>query len=133
MSAELVSDEPRLPAWVAPAVDFAVVVVFVVIGRRTHGEDPGVRGFLHVIWPFVVGLVAGYAVTGLVRRPLEWRRAAGAGLVTVALGETLRLTVQSRPWRPGFLVVAILFIGACLLGWRTVVRWRSRRRASVTR
>jgi hypothetical protein len=127
-----VSDDQRPAPLVAPAVDFAVIVVFVAIGRRTHGEDPGIGGFLHVIWPFVVGLVAAYLVTDLARRPLVWRRAAGAWLVTVSVGEALRLTVQSRPWRPGFLVVAFLFIGAGMLGWRAVAAGWARRRARPT-
>ena len=64
-----------LRPWIAAAADVAVLVVFVVIGRRSHHEDAGVAGFLRVWWPFVVGLAVAWLVTGLVRSPLAWGRA----------------------------------------------------------
>jgi hypothetical protein len=111
----------RLPVWVAAAADVAVVVVFVVIGRRTHHEDAGVGGFFRVLWPFLVGLAAGWGVTGLFRTPLDLRRASVTWLTTIAVGVALRIAVQGHTFKLAFLVVALVFVGVCMLGWRAAV------------
>ena len=113
--------QPRA-RFLAPAADVAVLVVFVAIGRRTHHEGSGVADFLRVLWPFLVGLGLGYAVTRLWSEPFAWRRVVGTWLVTVATGEVLRLTVQDRPWKPGFLIVALVFIGLAMAAWRVITR-----------
>lgn len=122
--------EPRLRAWVAPAADLAVCVVFVLVGRRTHHEDSAIEGFLRVLWPFALGLLVAYGVTRLWREPLHLGRAAVAWIVTVGVGEVLRLTVQDRELKVGFLVVAVVWFGALMLGWRVAVRAVTRRRRS---
>jgi hypothetical protein len=119
--------------WVAAAADAAVLVAFVVIGRRSHHEGGDVEGFLRVLWPFAVGLVAGYTVTALWREPLARRRGAVAWLVTVGVGEALRLGAQDRELKIGFLVVAVAFFGAGMLGWRSLVRLRARRGQLISR
>ncbi len=108
--------------WIAAVADCAVIVVFVAIGRRTHGEDAGVDGFFRVLWPFAVGLVVGWLASGLARAPLAWRRAVAAWLVTVVLGVGLRIVAQGHEFKFAFAVVALLFLGGGLLGWRAVVR-----------
>jgi hypothetical protein len=115
--------------WVAAAADSAVIVVFVVIGRRTHGEDAGASGFLRVLWPFAIGLAVGWLATGLARAPLAWRRAVPAWLLAVAVGIALRIAVQGHDFKGAFTVVALLFTGAGLLGWRAAVV-AARRRTS---
>jgi hypothetical protein len=54
-----------------------------------------------------------------------------AWLVTVALGMALRIAVQGRGFKVAFAIVTLLFVGAGMLGWRAVVRWR-RSRASLS-
>jgi hypothetical protein len=108
--------------WVAGAADLAVVVVFVVIGRRNHHEDAGLDGFLRVLWPFAVGLLLGWLATGLFRAPMAWRRVIPTWLITVACGMALRIAVQGRALKPAFVVVALLFLGAGMVGWRAMVR-----------
>jgi hypothetical protein len=110
--------ERRIPVWTAGAADLAVLVVFVAIGRRTHDTGGAIAGFLRVLWPFVVGLVAGWLLTGLARAPLAWRRAVPAWLVTVGLGVALRIVVQGHEFKPAFTLVAVVFVGAGMLGWR---------------
>ena len=113
--------QPRVPAWTAGAADLAVVVLFVAIGRRTHDTGSAAAGFLRVLWPFVVGLAAGWLVTGLAGAPLAWRRALPAWLVTVGLGVALRILVQGHEFKPAFTLVAVVFVGAGMLGWRGAV------------
>ena len=113
--------EPRrLPVWVAPIADLVVLLLFVAIGRSSHHGPSGVGYFLRVLWPFALAMLLGYIATRLVLAPLAWRRVAGTWVITIAVAEALRLSVQDRPWKPAFLVVATLFIGACMFGWRFV-------------
>ncbi len=105
----------------AAVADLLVLVVFVLIGRRTHGEDAGIGGFVRVLWPFVAGLVLGWAVTVLFREPLAWRRALPAWLVTVVGGMALRVLLEGRDFKLAFMIVALLFVGFGMLGWRAVV------------
>jgi hypothetical protein len=105
---------------VAAAADTALLVVFVLIGRRTHHEDAGTAGFFRVLWPFAVGLAAGWAVTRLGRAPLDLRRATVAALVTVSVGILVRIVVQGHGWKTAFAIIAVAFVAAGMLGWRTV-------------
>ena len=112
----------RLSPWIAFGADLLVLVVFVLVGRRSHEEGSGIEGFLRVWWPFAVALVVATVASGTWRAPLEWRRAIVAWLVTVALGMTMRIAVQGRDFKPTFVIVTTVFVGAGMLGWRAVVR-----------
>ena len=114
--------------WVAAAADVAVLVVFVLIGRRSHHEDSGLAGFLRVWWPFAAGLAVAWLVTGLPRRPLGLGRAAVAWLLTVALGMTLRILVEGRELKVAFMIVTLVFVGVGMRGWRAVVHFTRARR-----
>lgn len=118
--------------WLALLGDVVVLVVFVLVGRRSHHEDAGLAGFVRVWWPFVVGLLVAWLVTGLWRAPLAWPRAIGAWLVTVAVGMALRIAVEGRDFKVAFTIVTLLFVGAGMLGWRAVVRWRRSRIHTTT-
>ena len=115
--------------WIAVAADVAVLVLFVLIGRRSHHEDAGVTGFLRVWWPFAAGLAVAWLTTGMYRAPLSWRRAVVAWLVTVGVGMALRIAVEGRGFKVAFTIVTLLFVGAGMLGWRAVVRAVHVRRA----
>ncbi len=122
-----------LRPWIAAAADLAVVVVFVVIGRRSHHEDAGFVGFLRVWWPFAVGLGVAWVATGLRRAPLAWSRVAGAWLVTVGAGMILRVVVEGHDFSVAFTIVTLLFLGAGMFGWRGGLRRvRARRRAETS-
>ena len=113
--------------WLALLGDVAVLVVFVLVGRRSHHEDAGFTGFLRVWWPFAVALGVAWIVTGLWRAPLASVRAVAAWLVTVALGMALRIAAQNREFKVAFTIVTLVFVGAGMLGWRAVARWRRSR------
>jgi len=124
-------EQLRRPA-LAVLGDVAVLVVFVLVGRRSHHEDAGFAGFLRVWWPFAVALGAAWLVTALWRAPLAWGRATLAWLVTVVLGMTLRIAVEGRDFKVAFTIVTLVFVGAGMLGWRGVVRWRRARAKAMT-
>jgi FtsH-binding integral membrane protein len=129
-----VRDEPAssVRPWIAAAADLVVLVLFVLIGRRSHHEDAGVAGFLRVWWPFAAGLVLAWLVTRLDRAPLAWGRAVVAWLLTVAVGMALRIAVEGHEFKVAFTVVTLLFVGAGMLGWRAIVRAvRARRDSSA--
>ena len=101
--------------WAAAAADLAVLLVFVAIGRRTHHSGSDGAGFVGVLWPFAVGLVAGWLVTGIASAPLAWRRSVPAWLVTVGVGMALRVGVAGHAFKLSFTIVAFLFVGAGML------------------
>ena len=117
----------RFRPWAAVLADLAVLVVFVLVGRRSHNEDAGVAGFVRVWWPFAVALVVAWSVAGLWRAPLAWSRAIPAWLITVGLGMALRIAIEGRDFKVAFTIVTLVFVGAGMLGWRAVVRWRRAR------
>src|SRR5690242_21866732 len=92
--------------------DMVVLVVFVVVGRRSHHEDAGIAGFFRVWWPFVAALLVAWLATGLWRAPLAWGRAMAAWLVTVGLGMVLRVVLEDREFKIAFTIVTLLFVGA---------------------
>ncbi len=98
--------------------DVAVVVVFVLVGRRNHHADGGVDGFVRVAWPFVVALLVGWAALRVARMPRSWRRALPLAIATAWGGVLLRIVVQGRDLKPSFVVVATLWFVAGLVGWR---------------
>ena len=118
----------RFHPWVAALADLAVLVLFVVVGRRSHHEDAGLAGFVRVWWPFAVALGVAWILTRLWRAPLAWGRVVIAWLVTVGLGLALRIAVEDRGFKVAFTIVTLVFVGAGMLGWRAVV---GRRRARV--
>ena len=129
-------DRPLAPAtrrirpWVAAAADVAVVLVFVAIGRRSHGESESASGFFTTLWPFLAGLAVGAAVTRLYAAPLAWRRAVPAWLLTVAVGLALRIGAVGHEFKLSFAIVATSFLGLFLLGWRAAYVAVARRRPS---
>jgi peptidoglycan/LPS O-acetylase OafA/YrhL len=111
---------PVPPVAVAAVVDVVLVVVFVLLGRSSHGEQLSPGGFLTTSWPFLVGLAAAWAVARAWRRPLSARTGLLLWVVTVVVGLLLRLVSgQGAPF--AFVVVASIVLGAFLVGWRVLL------------
>jgi DUF3054 family protein len=115
------------PVPVAAVVDLVLVLLFVVVGRSSHGEQLSPGGFFATFWPFLVALAAGWAVVRAWRRPLA---VAPTGLViwvvTVIVGMLLRL-VAGQGVQFAFVVVATIVLGAFLVGWRVLLEAIDRR------
>jgi hypothetical protein len=107
--------------------DFLSVLVFVAIGRSTHDHGISVSGLASTTWPFGVGVIGG----GVVLRTGHHSGKSSVdgllvALVTVGVGMILRvLTGQGTAF--AFIIVAIVFLSAFMLGWRFVARWLGRR------
>lgn len=102
-------------------VDAVLVLIFAVIGRASHGEDP--VGFILTAWPFLVALVVGHALAALVparpRRPWSLGWGVIAWVVTVVGGMLLRIATGDTAETP-FIIVASLVLALFLLGWRLI-------------
>ena len=117
-------------ARLAVVLDVCCVLVFVIIGRASHGE--GLAGIASTAWPFLAGLAGGWlAAAGLAgawRQPFRlWPAGVGAWLGTVILGMVLRV-VSGQGTAPAFVVVALAFLGLFLLGWRLLAQVVTRSR-----
>lgn len=110
-------------------LDLLCVVVFATVGTINHDTDTGVAGILYVSAPFAMALLAVH-VAGFAERA----RTVTAGIViwvfTVAVGMVLRNLAFNRGTATSFVVVASVFLGVTMLGWRL---WMHRARAAKRR
>lgn len=106
----------------AVVLDCCCVLVFVVIGRASHTKGESLAGIASTAWPFLAGLAGGWLAARTWRRPLRlWPGGVGAWLGTVAAGMALRV-IAGQGTAFSFVVVALVFLGLFLLGWRVVAR-----------
>jgi hypothetical protein len=111
------------------ALDFALICLFAAIGRRSHGETRALLGVATTAWPFLVGVTAGWLVFlfSLRRTPLRVRSGIPVWVGTVAIGMVLRSLTHAGT-ALSFVVVASVFLGAGLLGWRALAALATRPR-----
>jgi hypothetical protein len=125
---------------IAAALDIAVIVLFAVIGRRSHDDGPDgaalltsqtvespIGNVLGIAAPFFLGLAAGWIVARAWRRPFDLAAGRTIWIVTILLGMVLRKTVFERGIAFSFVIVASVFTGVLLLGWRLVAGGFTRR------
>jgi Protein of unknown function (DUF3054) len=124
---------------IAAALDIAVIVLFAVIGRRSHDDgqttaaltsqpvESPIGDVLGIAAPFLVGLAAGWIVARAWRRPFDLAAGRTIWIVTIALGMVLRRTHFDRGTAFSFVIVASVFTGVLLLGWRLVANGFTRR------
>jgi hypothetical protein len=110
----------------AAGLDLLAVVLFVVLGRRSHAEGLDLAGIAGTAWPFLAALVVGGTAARAWRSPLDLLRTGVPVWLVTAWGGLLlrRLTGGGTP--ADFVLVATLVLGALLLGWRAAARLRRR-------
>lgn len=115
----------------AVVADLLAVVVFVLLGRRSHDEGSALAGTAATAWPFLTGAVAGEVVVAAARRRPD--SLAAGGIVTVsAVGVGMLLRRSAGGGTPlSFVVVATTFVALFVLGWRFAARLLGRRRAAA--
>jgi hypothetical protein len=116
------SDTTRRRVAVAAGADVAAIIVFVALGRRTHDESNAITGALATATPFVVGTTIGWLVARAWRAPMAGRTGVVVWVTTIAVGMPMRRTVFDDGTAAAFVVVAMLFLGLFLVGWRLVAR-----------
>jgi hypothetical protein len=115
-----VSRVSRVLSRVHPAVlDAVCVLLLVVVGTRNHDTDDGVLAVLGVGLPFWIALAVVHAVPPVRRRAAQTGTGAIVWVATVAIGMTLRNLVFDRGTAAAFIVVATVFLGITMLGWRS--------------
>jgi hypothetical protein len=126
-----VTSHRRLAAY-ALSLDVLSVMVFVVIGRRSHDEGSAVAGALETAAPFLIGVGAAW----LIVRAWRWPFAVLTGLVvwpiTLLVGMMCRNLIFGRGTPASFVIVATIFLGLCFVGWRMAARALSQRRQKST-
>lgn len=115
----------------AAALDVALVLGFVLIGRASHAEGITLPGVLGTAWPFLAGLAVGWALSRAWRAPCGVLRPGLAiAAATAGVGLALR-ALAGDGVAPGFVLVTTIVLGGFLLGWRggaLLLRRFSRRR-----
>src|SRR5512133_3872044 len=93
----------------AAGLDAALVLLFVLIGRASHGE--GLWGVLVTWWPFLAGLAVGWLVLRAWRHPvrLVWT-GVGIWLITVLVGMLLRVA-SGQGVQLSFVIVTVIVLG----------------------
>jgi len=114
---------------VAVALDAALVVVFVAIGRGVHGRGDALAGVVETSWPFLAGLALGWVLSRAWRGAFGWRGGLGAWGGTLAGGMALR-ALAGQGVDATFVGVAAAFLALFLLGWRALAWPLARRRRS---
>ncbi|MET8651739.1 DUF3054 domain-containing protein [Nocardia aurea] len=115
---------------VAPwLVDLLLVILFCVIGRRSHDEAI-LTGLLKTLWPFAIGLALGWiavrvlASRGAGDRPIDgialWPTGVLVWLGTLCGGMVLR-AISGQGTAASFIAVAATVLALFLLGWRAAV------------
>ena len=116
----------------AAVADLLAIVVFVVLGRRSHDESESFGEVLKVAAPFVIALAVAWAASRAWQRPLDaWSTGIALWLGTAGGGLLLRRFVFDRSTAFGFVIVGSAFLLGSLVGWRLVADWWRGRRASA--
>jgi hypothetical protein len=113
---------------IAVGIDVFVVVTFVAIGRRNHDENPGIAGLVETAAPFLLGLAVAWAVSRAWRDPHGTLTGASIWIGTVAIGMLARRFIFDEGTAASFVVVATIFLGTFLNGWRFAARSIATRR-----
>ncbi len=103
----------------AGTFDVVAILLFVAIGRRNHHEDGSViGGLVSVSAPFLIALASGWLVARAWRTPASVDTGVVVWIVTVAMGLVLRRFAFNDGTALPFIIVATLFTGLLLVGWR---------------
>ena len=108
-------------AYKALAFDILCVMALVIIGTRNHDTDTGISGVLSVAAPFLIAVTLVHAAFVVRHKTMS---VVWPWLGTVAIGMLLRNLVFDRGTALPFVIVATLFLGATMYGWRTVTARR---------
>jgi hypothetical protein len=106
--------------------DVLAVLVFVVIGRRTHDEGSAIVGVIKTAAPFLIALPVGWLLFGALHEPYSGKAGLGTWLVTLVGGMLLRKSVFNGGTAVPFVIVATVFLFVTMIFWRFLI-WRKRR------
>ena len=105
--------------------DALCVLLMVVIGTRNHKTDTGITGILFVAAPFWIAMSLAHLAPLLQRKNRKEQNAYVVWGYTVVMGMVLRNMVFDRGTAAAFIVVATVFLGITMFGWRALVARRA--------
>ena len=105
--------------------DALCVLLMVVIGTRNHKTDTGITGILFVAAPFWIAMSLAHLAPLLQRKNRKEQNAYMVWGYTVVMGMVLRNMVFNRGTAAAFIIVATVFLGITMFGWRAVVARRA--------
>lgn len=111
--------------WKSLFADVAIVVGFVAIGRRNHDEDLSLSGFGSAVAPFIIALGLSWLAGRVWKNPFSMKSGVVVWIGTVAIGMLLRRFVFDDGTATAFVIVATIFVGAFVNGWRGAARLRA--------
>lgn len=113
---------------IAAAFDAAAVVLFAGIGRQSHDGGSTVTDVLTTAVPFLIGLGVAWLAVRAWRRPVTLFTGLAIWPIVVLVGMIARRGLFDRGTATSFVVVATVFLGAALVGWRAGWQLTERRR-----
>ncbi|MEI6200196.1 MAG: DUF3054 domain-containing protein [Actinomycetota bacterium] len=105
--------------------DALCVLLMVVIGTRNHKTDTGLSGILFVAAPFWIALSLAHLAPLLQRKDRKDPNTYVVWGYTVIMGMLLRNMVFNRGTAVAFIIVATVFLGITMFGWRAIVARRA--------
>ena len=115
----------------AAGLDTSIVVTFVAIGRRNHDEGTALSGLVSTAAPFLIALGLAWAIWQVWNRPVGVLAGVQVWVTTVVLGMLLRNLVFGDGTAASFVIVATVFLGTFLVGWRATSAALDSRRAAT--
>ncbi len=112
-------------------LDAALVVLFCLIGRRSHAESALAFDVLRTVWPFLSGLAIGWIILWRTRFPAAGFAAGAVVWLSTLIGGMLLRALSGQGTAVGFVIVAATVLAVFLLGWRAV--WAVARRRTTAR
>ena len=109
----------------AYAFDALCVLLMVVIGTRNHDTDTGIIGILFVAAPFWIALSLAHLAPLLQRKNRKDPNTYVVWGYTVVMGMLLRNLVFDRGTAVAFVIVATIFLGITMFGWRALLARRA--------
>ncbi|WKK70839.1 DUF3054 domain-containing protein [Rathayibacter oskolensis] len=108
-------------------LDVVLVLVFVLIGRRSHDEGSEVAGLLVTLWPFLVALLAGWLLSRSWRSPDQLVPSGIVVWATTVIGGMLLRIASGQGVQWSFVIVTTLVLALLLLGRRALTQLVGRR------
>ncbi len=105
--------------------DALCVLLMVAIGTRNHKTDTGISGILFVAAPFWIAMSLAHLAPLLQRKNRKEPNTYVVWGYTVVMGMLLRNMVFNRGTAVAFIIVATVFLGITMFGWRALVTRRA--------
>ncbi len=99
-------------------LDVTCILIFVVIGRRNHGETADAAGSLRTAAPFLIALAGAWVGARAWRAPRALATGVVLWIVTASVGLGIRRYVFGDGIAMPFVIVATVVIGLLLVGTR---------------